>query len=568
MKLKLLAFAAMLTLIGSAPRGETVLWRATPVMESGQVIAMDYHLQFAGDAKGETLLRLPNEWGGERELYTSIRDLNVQGAVVSAGASPDQRVLKHDPGAAITLTYRLQRDGEPSASVRNKIGNDYRPRIDGDVTFILGHAALIQPDHIPASAPSRFVVSDVAGAPRFVSDLEAAANKTVPFKDLSESVLIGGDIRLIQAGGRQRLAIHGVFENLNDADFTRAFKQVSKAQRAYWKVGSSPYLVTVLVESGPEGSFSLGGTGLDDAFALFSTPDMAMDDVLPIVAHEMMHTWIPGAIGAMPDENKATDYWLSEGFTEWATLRSLIQSGAWTIEQYADAFNKSLAAYDLSSYRMASAGEIAVGFWSTPELSKVPYQRGLLIAARLDADIRDATTAKDDLDDVLHAMKRAAEREPDTLASVQLAKAINKVAGLDRQDFLTRSAIKGEPFELPESLFAPCGRIVAKTRALWERGFDFSATAANDWSIQGVTPDSNAYAAGLRNGMKLAQWSEDSNDRDASKPVTALVHEGSSVRSISWVPAAKETRRVRQLELATGMTKPERRACARRLAGR
>jgi predicted metalloprotease with PDZ domain len=44
----------------------------------------------------------------------------------------------------------------------------------------------------------------------------------------------------------------------------------------------------------------------------------------------------------MPMRDEASDYWLSEGFTDFYTFRLLVRDGIWSNEQYADAVNDVL----------------------------------------------------------------------------------------------------------------------------------------------------------------------------------------------------------------------------------
>src|SRR5688572_6112502 len=97
-----LAAAAVLACVGFAAPGR-VDYVLSPVIVDGAQTAVAVELTFRGDPDGETRLELPNEWGGQSELYRGISDLVVSGATLADGESAAERVLRHDPGARIRV---------------------------------------------------------------------------------------------------------------------------------------------------------------------------------------------------------------------------------------------------------------------------------------------------------------------------------------------------------------------------------------------------------------------------------------------------------------------------------
>lgn len=561
----LTAVAAIALLSGGAARGETVLWDIAPRLSDGAVTGLDFTLTFAGDADGETSLSLPDQWGGENQLYLGLTAIRAEGASLTPGDSPPSLRLTHPPGAAITLTWQMPGDGAAPPDSKQGGGNDYRPLFNPDYFYVIGHTAFIRPDHISDIAPAAVSLSAFAeaGIP-VVSDLQ---HDGLTLSDLSESALFGGNIRIIDAGKGSRLALAGGLENISDADWQDTFQHIAEDQRAYWQTGHDAFLVTVYpVNKGPD-AYSIGGTGLRDAFSLFVSPNMRLDTALPIVAHEMMHSWIPTRIGRMQAENEAADYWLSEGFTNWATWRILVRGGLWTQQDFAAAFNKSLLAYDSSPVRNATVTEAAAGFWTGRAYQDLPYDKGMLVAAWLDHEVRTRTNGIRDFDDILLAMQAAASAAPEALATDLLFAALEDKAGWNARAEIETLTLAGETVTLPADLYAPCGRVEASGIFVWERGFDIDTTAAAGWIIQGVRSGSRAHDAGLRNGMMLTGWSETSADHQAPSEKTARVDIAGETVSLTWLPAARETIPVRQLVLTGDLPPDTADACTARLAG-
>jgi predicted metalloprotease with PDZ domain len=191
----------------------------------------------------------------------------------------------------------------------------------------------------------------------------------------------------------------------------------------------------------------------------------------------------------------------------------------------------------------------------------------MLVAAWLDYGIRIRTNETKDLDDILLAMQSAAAAAPDALATELLLAELQAGAGWDARTEIEALTLTGNTVALPANLYAPCGTVSAVDTLVWERGFDFDATAAAGWVIQGVETGSRAYEAGLRNGMLLNAWSETSEDFVTPTEKTAMVTAEGGQISLTWLPAARETRPVRQFALATDLPPDASDACRKRLSG-
>lgn len=555
--LRAAVIAATVLLMGAAPRAQPTALRLQPILGAAGFTAMDVAVAFDGEADGETILALPDQWGGETRLYTALSNLRAEGAEMSPGAGPSKRALRHAPGARIVVRYRVTNAAGPAG---NAGGNDYRPLIRPTHFQLLGNAIVALPEGAARSAPATFAVDGLPPGVAFASDMQHPA---LAVRDLLESVSVGGDFRVLDAGGGVRVAVRGTWSR-DDAGWRTQIARIGAAQRAYWGARAEPYLITVLPLDLPPGHSSIGGTGRGDGFAFFATADVPAERFDTTLAHEMMHTWVPQRIGELDEADEPQGYWLSEGFTDWAAFRTSMRGGLWSPEDFAAAFNASLEGYDLSPVRTAPNTRILADFWRDSDVEKLPYRRGMLLATLWDYRIRAASAGRRDLDDVLLEMQEVAARRRDVPADRILPVAMRRVGGIEIAVDLTTLVQEGAVVPLPEDAFAPCGRIVTTRRALWERGFDFDATRRAEWRIAGVVEGSNAHAAGLRNGMDLRQWSEKSDERFADRPVTAGVSDRGVERQITWLPAAREQRDVRALVLDPAMNRA---ACVARLAG-
>lgn len=515
----------------SAP--ERLDYTLTPLMEDGALTAVQIDLNFRGDADGETALRLPSSWGGRDELWRSIDGVTVvSGARLLEGENPSSRTLTHRPNARIHLRYRVIQDfeGPPNAQQENA----YRPVVQPSYFHLIGEATLITPEERDASTPVRVRTRNMPRGWRFASDLE---HDGLLLGAALSSITVGGDFRIIQLGDPNvRVAIRGAW-NFSDADFAAEVNDIITAQRRFWGDGSSPYLVTVIpLEAPSAGWLSVGGTGLEDAFAFFATTNADAATITRTLAHEGSHTWIPGQIGGLPQEHEAASYWFSEGFTDFYTGRLLVRQGVWGPREFASDLNRMLAAYAQSPARAAPNSRILTDFWSDRDLQQLPYQRGRFLATLWDKRLRAQGR---DLDDVM-LETRARARAGDALHADQMFALIIGEFGVNVDADIAEYVERGSPVLLPEDVFAPCGRVVTREAPRFHRGFDIEATSANNNIVAGVDPSLPAYAAGVRDGMVLIRRAS-GEIGNASREITYVMRDGDTERSFTYLPTGHGT---------------------------
>ncbi len=117
-------------------------------------------------------------------------------------------------------------------------------------------------------------------------------------------------------------------------------------------------------------------------------------------------------------------------------------------------------------------------------------------------------------------------------------------------------------WRIPEDSFGPCATIVTEQRPVFARGFDAEATAAADNVVTGIDPRHPAYAAGLRNGMKILERTEGEPD-NALVPYALLVEDRGAKRTIRYLSQGEESIAVQQMRIR----QPDAAGCRRTLGG-
>ena len=549
-----------------APAPLAMAYTLTPEVENGVVTALDVIVEFRGDARGTLTFDLPDKWAGEKDLWRSLSDLSVGGGTLTA-PDPAHRILTFTPGAQVVLRYRVH--GAYADEPKGSDGNPYRGVALGKGWFAgLGEPVFIVP-HDGELWPASFRLSGLPQGWNFASDLEhGAMGRHMTTADMIESTMLAGaDVAVYKRdipGGVLRFAMRGrwAFSGDHIAD---VLGRIVGAQRQFWGNDvDGPFLVTLFELSGTGSS---GGTGRSDAFALYGTPDTAEASFVRTIAHEHMHSWIPYRIGALPEQDEALEYWLSEGFTDFYAERTLLRSGIWSLDDFVGDLNDKLLEYASSPVREAPNARIANEFWTSNAVSQLPYERGMLFAYLLDDRIRKA--GKGNLDGVMFAARdayvaTAAAHEPDIVAN--FVEAMHKKAGIDFSADRDRLIEKGAFIRLPEDLFGACAAIRNLRIAAFDRGFDTDKTTASG-RFTGVDPMGPAYAAGIREGMLRLVWLGGKRG-DSRVDWSYRVGDGKGKTFIvRYKPAGKEFVAVQEVVLAPRLTTAQRAACQRSMSG-
>ncbi|MEQ1818131.1 MAG: hypothetical protein ABL871_05925 [Terricaulis sp.] len=550
------ALGAMIFCVGAAepPR---IDYELTPIMRDGALRAVQIDLTFRGERDGQSDLRLPDSWGGQDELWRSIEALEVvSGATMRNGEQPNERILSHRPNARIHVRYRIIQDWE--GVPRAEIGNIYRATIQPAYFHLIGNAVLVTPGGAATNAPVRLRVHDLPRGWTFASDL---LYPDLTLERVWQSVIVGGDFRILHdPESNLQLAIRGTW-SFSDEQLLAQASDIIAGHRRFWNDPASPYLVTVLQLTGPEGWLSVGGTGLDDAFAFFATPNGEQKTIVRTLAHESFHTWISPQVGGLPQEDQPLQYWLSEGFTDFYTARMLVRGGLWTPQQYADDLNEALQAYAQSPVREAPNSRILADFWTNRDVQRMPYLRGRFLAMIWDARLRRNGHS---FDEVVHDMRDRASDGAQYAQEVFVTSA--SAQGLNLGSGIETYVTNGEAILLPEDLLSACGRIITREAPVFHRGFDIQATQANNNIIAGVDRGLPAYAAGLRDGMALIRR-DGGEIGNAEMEITYVVRDGDTERTFRYMPRGRGTFTTQRLELAQNLEGERLAQCMRAIAG-
>ncbi|HEX6911032.1 MAG TPA: hypothetical protein VF142_11590, partial [Longimicrobium sp.] len=271
--------------------------------------------------------------------------------------------------------------------------------------------------------------------------------------------------------------------------------------------------------------------------------------------------------GGFPADDEVSVYWLSEGFSDFYAGRALLRAGLWTPADYVAELNTTLLRNASSPARLATSPEVSARFWSDPNVRQLPYDRGHLLGALLDYRVRRATEGRADLDDVLNETRAIARRRQNAPSPAHAGDLFTATLmarfDMDVTGTLALHLDGGEPVFLPPDLYGACATVRTVQQPEFTRGFDPAATSRAGNVVAGVDPAGPAYAAGLRDGMRLLRR-ESGAMGDASVELAYRVDDGGTERVIRYLPAGTGTIAFQRIELTSRGTSPE---CVRLMSG-
>ncbi len=565
--------AAVTPAVRAAPAASVssavVDYQVTPELDGERLKDLAVEMRFRGDASGRTKVDLPDRWSGANGLFNALHDLTVQGAAMSR-PQPAQLVLTHAPGAEVVVRYRLTQDFQGAPAVGAE--SPFRPVTQPTWFTAVGWTIFgeVEGRH---GKPVTFHWGPTPGGWTVASDLDSARPRGRKTEEMFDSVLVGGQgMQLIErpapGGGRLRIAIHGRWQ-FDPGRVADLVEKIETASAGFWREQGEDFFVA-MTPLDSKGQTVQYGVGLGDAFSLWATRNQDEASLRHILAHEHQHTWLPTRVGGVrlgPDE--PMDYWLSEGFTDFYTLRLLLRSGAYSLEDFVQDYNRILRAYSDSPVRDAPNRLIAARFWDDRSVADLPYQRGLMLAALWDDRMRRASHGTKDLDDVVLKMKADTDAHQAWTthgAPANLEAVYKTMGGGDLTADMAQYVDKGQRVYLPPDLFGDCAKVQTVEAPLFERGFDSAATGAGHGLVAGVDPKGPAFAAGLRNGMRIIKR-EAGHPGDATTALTYRVDDHGVTKMLTWMPVGRTHVSEQRIVLASDMTPDKRARCTQVMAG-
>jgi predicted metalloprotease with PDZ domain len=337
---------------------------------------------------------------------------------------------------------------------------------------------------------------------------------------------------------------------------------------------------TFFFHFGPVSDVGWGGMEHENSTAIAT---VSSDAAAEVAAHEFFHLWNVKRI--RPQSLEPVDYsreqwtralWFAEGVTSTYGNYALLRCGLWNRPRFLAHLADQLSWLELRpARRWKSVEEASLDAWfekydlySRPDLSISYYNKGEILGDFVDLLIRDATGDHASLDDVLRGLNdRFARRGRFYNDSADIRAVAEQVAGRGFEEFFRRYVSGTDEIPYDDFLALAGLHVKSETRANANFGFWPSEVRSETIAVTGVEPDSDAAAAGLREGDILLKLNGAPFPRDPwnwlrshapGETVRVRVGRRGAERDLSFALASREERSYEIVEIQNATEKQRR----------
>ena len=518
-------------------RGELTLHLAPQDRDGDGVIeALSVKVEVDRAPEGFRLATMANTVVTSAQDITQLSFAGDDGAVPATSEDEQQdpsNAMRHwrlsRAAGPVTLTYRVALDpGRDEMALPQ-----YELRTGAYGFSGAGNAFLILPDDdLPRTVYLRWDLAGLDGAAQAVSSLgigNAASLRPLRSGDLASSYFMAGSPGLYRDEG-----FFGAWQGelgFEGAGLMRWAARLHHFYGSFFDQVPDSFGVFGRTNTLNPGS----GIGLTDSFAFTFDRESEEDDLKSLLAHEMLHAWVRSLEDTMDAPNGLGSSWFGEGLAVHYQRLLPWRAGLIGDAAFLADLNGTAARYYTNAMIATPNAEIPGGFWRDTRIRVLPYDRGSLYFAKVDADIRAASGGARSLDDIVRAM--LAERRAGRSMNLDLWKRLLEAelgeGGI--RDF--EAMLAGETVLPPADAFGPCFTRVQKPLRRFDLGFDPEVLVSPDRIVRGLKPGSTAEAAGLRGGDRiLNRFPQDAMQGDQQATLTLQIERGEERLAVTYLP--------------------------------
>lgn len=476
----------------------SIYYTITPLF-GNKAPAIKVTADIRGDIKDQLVVDLPCRWasGEYVEQLKEVKVDNFSYRIISNNELCNQLIIATPKSTdRVIINYEIhQKKGDP-AEVHEAI-------IRTDLVHSVGYGIFAIPSDAEETDKISFNIEwkEMPNKWKTISSYGTAKllNFTAKAQELLHAIYAAGNLRIYQIADSKNpvfLSLYGSFD-VKDNSIVASLQEIVKTQRSFFNDHDFPYYAISLIEGNDPNS--MGGTRLYDSFAAYLPKGMNHTDYYILFAHEHLHNWIGGKISNnQPD---SSDYWWSEGFTDYYARVLALRSGGISLEEFIDECNQILRNYYLSPVINQPNTRIKNSFWKNENVQKLPYTRGFVFAVYLNSLIKLYDDTKS-VDNIILDLFKIAKQQPFSVKSFKEIAKNYTFQGIKQE--ISKFIDQGKTIDLTVAAsILPLEKIKMGT---YQRGFDRDKILKNK-IIHNINPNSNAYKAGLRNGDKVVEFS-------------------------------------------------------------
>jgi predicted metalloprotease with PDZ domain len=245
----------------------------------------------------------------------------------------------------------------------------------------------------------------------------------------------------------------------------------------------------------------------------------------------MVHTFV----GGLDDPQGLLSSWYAEGLAVYYERVLPWRAGLVSTADFLADLNKTAARYYTDLLSATPNSGIPARFWADTRVRVLPYDRGSLYFAQLDAELRESSHGKRSLDDLV--LEMIARRRRGLPVSEHAWRSLLREA-LGPRGVAQFDAMLAGKLVVPSS--AAFGRCFARTTAplrRYELGFDSEVLMEPSRIVRGLVSGSAAARAGLRDGDRIVRpVPQDAIQADQSARLTLLIERNGKTFPITYLP--------------------------------
>lgn len=463
-------------------------------------------VKFKGNETGVTKIKLLSNWAGTQKAYKGVQELNVetQGPSLKSTSKPDIIDLIHEPDQELELSYQLKSIAETQQTVPRTT----LPFLDKDFVHAIGYLIWISPI-LDTPQPQKVELAILNLPKRWIalSSLEKSNKSNIyegTLRELRSSMFVAGQLEvegLKFHDGLIKVVRHGAWEFSSD-ELIMSLEAITRGLQEFVR---EDFQGTLLVGLFPlptrQSNSDQHGMGITNGFTLFARHETKLELLEGIITHELIHQWNPKRLGLV-DERGARLAWFTEGFSNYYASRLRVKWGMISFSDYVATLNEAVENIARSAYRDSTNEYIAQNF-HVAGVGNMMYWRGMILAAKWDAEIRARSSNKHNLDEVMRFLFQYKPQEKDDyFGKKRIDKAMRRVGIDSALADINKYIQHGERITFSNNALGRCVQFIKKHIDAFDFGFDYSASRKSGL-ITGVRVESHAYTAGIRNGMKL-----------------------------------------------------------------
>jgi len=283
------------------------------------------------------------------------------------------------------------------------------------------------------------------------------------------------------------------------------------------------------------GSANPSGRAAEHSFMLYVPPGANPGTTVlhSVVAHEMVHS----LTRPLEKENIDGD-WYTEGVANYLSITIPYAAGLYTSREYLELVKAESAGYYTNALRSLPNSKFAETVWSGRNAWLLPYNRGSIYFADLDAKLK-AKGLNTTVLDLVNEMSRRIDNGEPSDHSVWLSVLAADAGPWAISDW--EAMMSGRVIFPASGAFGKCMQSIRTNVRIFDLGFSSPIRLTAGSVIGGVVKGSPADVAGLRNGDVLVTGTDinpaaESLDAD----VSVTVMRAGKTRSISFQPGSRK----------------------------